>query len=505
MNTSRLAKSAIGVLGLIASLALVGDVWAAGAPSAVTASATAISVSSATLRGSVNPNGVATSWYFEYGTTTSYGSKTTPQTIDGSSAKGVSATVSNLPGGTGVHFRLVASSSAGTSLGGDVGFSTTGAAPTVGTLSANSISTQGARLTGTVNPNGLPTSWYFVYGTSTAYGSRTASQSAGSGTHPVNLSYTISKLAATTGYHFQLIAVNAAGTRGGGDRFFGTVGAPSVQTGTVQSLTPTSGTLTGTLAANGETTRWHFDYGTTTGYGSSTPTQTLAAGSGSTGVSAAVSGLPANSTLHFRLVASSNAGTSASSDASFATPASVALAPAASHVIMGHYLQLRGTTWGGQAGVSVTIQAQPFGESAPAAVATVLTGAGGNWSFPARPQILTTYTASAEGGTSGSVLVAVTPGITLRRISGHRYLAHVGTGATFAGRVVQLQVLSHGRWKTVARERLNPNSSGTFLATLLPKGHSSLRIAFSVNQAGPGYLAGFSRRLTYTRSVASKR
>ncbi len=154
--------------------------------------------------------------------------------------------------------------------------------------------------------------------------------------------------------------------------------------------------------------------------------------------------------------------------------------------------------------MSVTIQAQPFGESAPASVATVLTGAGGTWSFPARPQILTTYSASAEGGSSGSVLVAVTPGITLRRISGHRYLAHVGTGTTFAGHVVQLQVLSHGRWKTVARERLNPNSSATFLATLLPGGHSSLRIAFSVNQAGPGYLAGFSRRLAYTRSTASK-
>ena len=111
-------------------------------------------------------------------------------------------------------------------------------------------------------------------------------------------------------------------------------------------------------------------------------------------------------------------------------------------MVIGHYVLLHGTTWGGQAGVNVAIQAQPFGESAPATVATVLTGAGGNWSFPARPQILTTYSASAEGGTSGSVLVAVAPGITLRRISGHRYLAHVGTGTSFAGHVVQLQVRS---------------------------------------------------------------
>ncbi len=407
MNPSRIAKSAIGVVSLIASLAFAGNGWAAGAPGAVTGSATA-------------------------------------------------------------------------------------------------ISTQGARLTGTVDPNGLPTSWYFVYGTTTAYGSRTASQSVGHGTRSVNVSVSISRLAATTGYHFQLIAANASGTRYGGDRVLVTVGSPSVQTGTVQSLTPTSATLTGTLAPNGATTSWHFDYGTTTAYGSVTPTQSLGSGSASTGVSAAVSALPPNSTLHFRLVASSKAGTNASSDASFETPGSVVLAPTASHVIMGHYVQLRGTAWGGQAGVSVAIQAQPFGESAPATIATVLTGAGGNWSFPARPQILTTYTASAEGGTSGSVLVAVTPGITLRRISGHRYLAHVGTGTSFAGHVVQLQVWSGGRWKTISRERLNPNSSATFLATLLPKGRSSLRIAFSVNQAGPGYLAGFSRRLAYTRSAAPK-
>ena len=59
-----------------------------------------------------------------------------------------------------------------------------------------------------------PTSWYFVYGTTTAYGSRTASQSVGSGTHAVDVSVSISRLAATTGYHFQLIASNAVGNEG---------------------------------------------------------------------------------------------------------------------------------------------------------------------------------------------------------------------------------------------------------------------------------------------------
>ena len=76
MNTSRLAKSAVGVVSLIASLAFAGNVWAAGGPSTATGSATAISIDNATFNGSVNPNGLPTSWYFVYGTNTPYGSQT---------------------------------------------------------------------------------------------------------------------------------------------------------------------------------------------------------------------------------------------------------------------------------------------------------------------------------------------------------------------------------------------------------------------------------------------
>jgi hypothetical protein len=53
---------------------------------------------------------------------------------------------------------------------------------------------------------------------------------------------------------------------------------------------------------------------------------------------------------------------------------------------------------------------------------------------------------------------------------------------------------------TVKQARLNSNSAAIFPATLLPKGHSTIRVALSVNQAGPGYLGGLSRKLTYTRS-----
>ena len=56
-----------------------------------------------------------------------------------------------------------------------------------------------------------------------------------------------------------------------------------------------------------------------------------------------------------------------------------------------------------------------------------------------------------------------------------------------------------GHWVTVKRERLNSSSTTTFRTSLLPRGHSTIRIALSVNQAGPGYLAGFSRTLGYRR------
>jgi hypothetical protein len=57
---------------------------------------------------------------------------------------------------------------------------------------------------------------------------------------------------------------------------------------------------------------------------------------------------------------------------------------------------------------------------------------------------------------------------------------------------VQLQRrLSDGRWRTISRNRLNIRSTAVFHPAL-PRGRSLLRVALSVNQAGSGYLAGFS-------------
>ena len=62
------------------------------------------------------------------------------------------------------------------------------AAPTAITGPMSAVGPTSATASGTVNPNGQSTSWYFEYGTSTSYGKKTSSRSAGSGTANVQVS-----------------------------------------------------------------------------------------------------------------------------------------------------------------------------------------------------------------------------------------------------------------------------------------------------------------------------
>jgi hypothetical protein len=101
-------------------------------------------------------------------------------------------------------------------------------APTALTGSASSITSSTATVSGTVNPNGLSTTYYFQYWTTTPYGTSTASQGAGSGRGTVNVSANLSGLSASTTYNYRLVATNSAGTSYGGSQTF-TTGASSQQ------------------------------------------------------------------------------------------------------------------------------------------------------------------------------------------------------------------------------------------------------------------------------------
>jgi hypothetical protein len=130
-------------------------------------------------------------------------------------------------------------------------------APTVSTGRAQSVGFQSATLTGSINPNGKSTSYYFQYGLTKAYTSQTAIASAGAGSKALTVRAAITGLAPLTVYHYRLVAVNAAGVTMGGDHSFKTSPIPlSLQILAAPNpvsfggLTIVQGTLSGTNNAN---------------------------------------------------------------------------------------------------------------------------------------------------------------------------------------------------------------------------------------------------------------
>ena len=193
-------------------------------------------------------------------------------------------------------------------------------APTVATGAATGVTTTGATLNGSVNPNGLATTASFEWGTTTSYGQSTAGQSMGSGSASLPLSASLTGLTACTTYHYRATATSSAGTTNGEDATFET-GCPAaiVATGAATDVTATGATLNGTVNPNGEATTVSFEWGTTTAYGQTTPGQVIGAGTVAQGVSAALTDLAPCTTYHYRATATSAGGTATGEDASFQT------------------------------------------------------------------------------------------------------------------------------------------------------------------------------------------
>jgi hypothetical protein len=99
--------------------------------------------------------------------------------------------------------------------------------PFVETKPARSVNKTEALLNGVVNPNGAETKYYFEYGTTVAYGKKTAEVSVGSGTSNLEESKVIASLTAGTTYHFRVVAKNSNGTSDGADAQFTTLSEES--------------------------------------------------------------------------------------------------------------------------------------------------------------------------------------------------------------------------------------------------------------------------------------
>jgi plastocyanin len=182
-------------------------------------------------------------------------------------------------------------------------------------------------------------------------------------------------------------------------------------------------------------------------------------------------------------------------------PPAVTLGASQPIIVYGGSIALQGQVTTGQVNQQVSIWAQPLGQASYAQVATVLTTTNGVWQYVGvKPQLLTSYQARWGSRASQAVTVAVQPQIGIGYSHGYLY-TRVKAATSFARKTVALQRLSRfGQWVTIRLLKLGKRSGRIVrIGPSLPRGKSRLRVTMSVNQAGPGYLAGFSPTITVRR------
>jgi len=316
-------------------------------PSVVTGGSSSVDARSAVLDGTIDPEGVDASYYFEYGTEPGKYVSRTVDTVDvgsGSDPVAASAVVTGLQPNKTYYFRIVGLNDSGSIVGSAGEFTTTAAPADVGAAAfASAIGPRSARLHGTVNPNNTnlagfaSTIYYFEYGTTAAYGSSapTNPESNGAlctfscGGDYLPAAIPLSGLSPGTTYHFRLVGDNGlGGPQFGADQTFTTAPAAG---GGATDVTSRNATLTGTIDPHGEDTTYHFNYGPTSSYGARTAEVDGGSGNGEQQVTQEISGLSPDTTYHVQVVATSDDGVKRfGADGLFRTapaPKAVAISP----------------------------------------------------------------------------------------------------------------------------------------------------------------------------------
>ncbi len=311
------------------------------APETRTAGVSGLSLGAATLQGEVDPGSstlAITTCEFQYGLgevepgaepvyTSSAPCSSLPGPGEAFAAVSAQATGLVEPYSP-YHYRLVSGNENGVTYGENRTFASFKVPPVVDAQAgfASEVSQLSATLNGTIDPVGVPASYHFVYGTTSAYGSvapfpeqYVANDRA---THTV--SQTLASLAPGTTYHYALVANSPGGTTTGPDETFTTppVPVPVVTTGGASDVSVGSATLAGTVDPQGWETGYFFEYGPTLAYGSRWPTLDVALGAltGGQPVVTFLQNLQPGTLYHYRLVATNPGGTSYGADQTFQTP-----------------------------------------------------------------------------------------------------------------------------------------------------------------------------------------
>jgi hypothetical protein len=291
-------------------------------PTVTTTAASAVDTTSATLNGTIDPGGVASTSHFEYGIDINYGSQTAESDpSSGTGAVAATAPATGLLPNTTYHFRVVGTNASGSITGNDQTLTTAPVPPTLDGAAAfaSAIKPTGATLNATLNPNSSDTSFHFEYGTDTSYGASSPATDAGAGAGDQPVTADLAGLIAGTTYHYRLVADNGTGgVQHGDDATFST--APGTLSSTSE-VTVFGATLHGVINPHGSAATYRFEYGTSTAYGRSTAETDGGSGNADLAVSQATGRLAPATTYHVRVVATINGQTTASDDATFTTGA----------------------------------------------------------------------------------------------------------------------------------------------------------------------------------------
>jgi len=280
------------------------------------------------LKGSVNPEGEeGTNWYFAWGETEAYGSKTPVESVPKeTSPVSVTAPLSGLAPNTIYHYRLFAYNTHDQTKpvgSGDQELTTTAIPPVVVDEPASFVATKAATLVAKVDPEHSTTKFHFEYGASESYGHETPEGSAGSGLVSGFVSQRVEGLTPGVTYYFRVVATNEQGmTERGADETFTTGGEapPEAATGAVSDVTQSGAVVSGAVNPEGYATSYALELGTEPGSYDTQIYGTVGVGVEAVPVSVTLTNLAPLTTYQYRLSATNANGMSHGQDRTFTTP-----------------------------------------------------------------------------------------------------------------------------------------------------------------------------------------
>jgi hypothetical protein len=256
-------------------------------------------------------------WGFDAPTVNTGYSYTTPcdQTAF-ASATDVSAEFTGLFPETEYHYRVAAENANGTNKTDDMVFRTV-AVLGVQTDPATNLDRTSGELNGSLNPDGMNTSYFFEYGSTTQYNNRTPERNLGSAGGQQSVpSEAIDGLQAGRTYHFRLVAKNELGKTKGQDRTFLVPANPSIAGVQATNVAEREADLNARINPLGFDTTYYFEYGPTLSYGNSTPEVTLGSQLEPQPVSAHIDGYEPG-LINFRVIAENQWGKTITPNATF--------------------------------------------------------------------------------------------------------------------------------------------------------------------------------------------